>query len=1059
MSIEQKVISKPVSVIVVFAILVGLGVYLIGRIPINQFPEIEVTTVNVRVSYPGAGPEDVEKSVTRLLEGALISLNGLQTLSSTSSEGSSRVSLEFASGIDLAEATNDIRDALERVRNALPDEAGSPQIFKFNASDMPILMLAVRGNRTPEELREIAENRIQPKLEQVDGVALTSLRGGKERIVKVDVIQNRLDAYNLTLTQVSNSLASQNVQIAGGTFIEGNMRYLVRTSGEYTSLADIENTVVAYKGGTSSAAPKPVLLKDLAVVYEGFRDTGNIVYMDGKPGIYISVQKQSGTNSVAVADSVLKRVEELNTSGALPNGIDLFVVRNTTTMTRDSINQVTSSAYSGGVFVVIILFIFLRRLKSTLIVAISIPVSVLITIICMYFMGITLNISSLTGMALGIGMIVDNSIVIIENIFRYRERGAKLRTAALLGSKEMINAIVASTTTTICVFLPLLIFRNSLGRLGMLFYDTSFTVIFSIIASLLIAMLLVPVLASKFLPLVTKKQKQIRFRWLRSIDDAMENGFSAFDALYKRALNKVLDHKLITILIIVGLLLGSISFLPRLGLNLMPFTQDDSVSLSLKMPQGTPVETTLQVLQDMEAVVKREIRGIRNIILTAGGSGAFGGGETNQGSIMINLPPFEKRIDSSNDVRRKLRPYFNAFPGAVFSFGSGGFTMSLGGSSVSIVLKSDNLVKSKAMADQILSLIQKQVPEISDPALDLNEALPELRLVIDREKANSFGVDIATVGNELRANIEGRTATTYRTGGNEYSVLVILREEDRSALPDLGKIFVMSKTGNKVPLASFASFEKATGPVEIRRENQSRIIRVRGTLEPGSSASHVKTKLSALIDSTIIPDQEVIIDYAGAFQEVGQYSFELIKTILMAFLLVFGVMAIQFESFKDPFIIMFTIPLMAIGVIGIQVLTGQALSMFSLVGIVMLLGIVVNNGIVLVDYTNLMVKRGMSVRDACVEAAGNRLRPILMTSLTTILGLIPVAFFSGEGSDLWQPFGQTVIGGLTTSTLMTLFFIPVMYAVFNTNKARVPRRAEAARTAPVVQRGADHETA
>ncbi len=1036
MSIVQKVVNRPTSVIIVFAIIVGLGLYVLGSIPIDQFPQIESNTIMVNTTYSGAGPEDVEKSVTRTLEGALVSVSGLETISSTSSEGSSRITLEFSRDTDLAEATDDIRDALERVRNSLPDGTETPQIFKFDATSMPILQLAVKGNRTLTELREIAETVVQPKLEQVEGVAITNVRGGKERVIRVEIAQDRLEAYRLTVTEVAAGLSSQNIQVAGGNFTQGDRKYVIRTVGEFASIEDIANAVVAYAAvsvepGRSSS--QPILLRDIATVYDGFEDTDNIVYMDGQPGVYIAVQKQSGTNSVGVADKVIKRMKELNKSG-LPRGIELFVVRDMTTQTKDSIANVTTSAYLGGIFAVAILFFFLRRIKSTLIVAISIPISILITVVCMYFMGITLNISSLTGMALGVGMIVDNSIVIIENIFRYRERGTKIRTAAILGSREMINAIVASTTTTICVFLPLLLFRNRLGRLGMLFNDTSFTVIASIVASLLIAMILVPVLASKYLPLVTRRQKQIRIRWLRAIDDFMERMFTALDDMYKRALAKVLSHKSITVLVVVGCLLGTLTFIPKLGLVLMIAPQENSVMLNVEMPQGTPLEKTLAVLQGMETVIREEVT-FTNIITTAGEAGFFGGGTTNEGSITVNLPPFEKRVNSSDEVKQILRKHFNDFPGAVFSFGMGGFS-SLGGSDASIAVKTDNIEKGKATAKQILAFLKASVPEILDPSVDINDALPEYKLFIDRGKANALGVDSATVGNEIKANLKGVTATTYRTGGNEYDVFVVLREEDRQTLPDLEKIFVKNKSGTQVTVANFAHFEKGFGPVEILRENQSRIITVSGTFAPGASVDKVRNRVQTLIDANIIPDDDVTIELTGSFAEVNTYGFELVKIILMAFLLVFGVMAIQFESFKDPFIILFTIPLMAIGVIGIHIISGEALSMFSLVGIVMLLGIVVNNGIVLVDYTNLLVKRGMPVRDACINAGGNRLRPILMTTLTTILGMIPVAFFEGESSSLWQPFGKTVIGGLTTSTLMTLFFIPVLYALFNEKHAR-----------------------
>lgn len=1029
MSMVQKVVDKPITVIVLFAIIVGFGIYVISDIPLEQTPDIEMPMLIVSTSYSGAGPEEVEKTVTRTIEGALMSISGLESMTSTSSEGSCRVSLEFVWGTDISAATDDVRDALDRIKNALPDDAGTPQIFKFNMSSQPILQLAVEGDMTIEELRVLAENKIQPLIEQIDGVAITSLNGGNERSIVVRVAQDRLDAYGLTISTVASSLATQNVQLAGGTFQEGQMRYVVRTKGEYTSLSDIENSVVTYKKSSSSSVSRPVLLKDIATVTDDYEDSGSKVYINGKPGIYISVQKQSGTNSIAVAEKVIKRIEELNAGGSLPKGARLFVVRNETTQTKASLSQVFSTAYEGGLLAVLILFIFLRRLKTTIIVAISIPVSILVTIICMYFMDISLNILSLTGLSLGVGMMVDNSIVVLENIFSYRSRGAKLRTSAIVGTKEMVVAITASTLTTICVFLPLFIFKSNLGMIGVLINDLSFTVIASLAASLVVAAVLVPVLASKYFPITTKAQKQVKIRFLRSIDDFMERMLTGLDNAYKRALAKVLDHKLILILLVFCLVLGTVYFIPKLGFNLMPSTSSDSVRISLTMPLGTPKERTEEVLMGLYDVITKEIKGYREIIVTRGGGGWFGGSSSNSGSISINLPAFEERIDDANTIRKKLLPYLSNFPDAKITFGRSGFSIS---GDADIIVKSDDLVKAKATALEIQSLIEKNIPEITDVEIDLEDGLPQIELIIDREKANALGVNIGTVGSEISKNIAGTTATIYRSGGNEYDVVVRLRDEDKLTEPDLRKIFVIStSTGEKVPIANFATFRKGTGPVTINREMQTRVIHVTGNFTAGAAGSTVMGNTKAMLEANLIHDEDVELEYSGSYAETQEYIVELMKIIIMALILVFAVMAIQFESFRDPFIILFTIPLMAIGVVGFYVISGQALSMFSMVGIVMLVGIVVNNGIVLVDYTNLLMKRGLSVKDACVEAAGNRLRPILMTTLTTILALIPMAFFPGESAEMWQPFGQTVVGGLTVSTLFTLFFVPSIYAIFN----------------------------
>ncbi|TFG61678.1 MAG: efflux RND transporter permease subunit [Spirochaetales bacterium] len=1039
MSVVQNTIKKPTTVIIIFALIVGLGLYLVRSLPIDMLPNIEIPIIVLSTTYTGAGPEDVEKSVTRPLEGAMLSLNGLKRVNSTSSEGSSQIIMEFEYGTDLAAAANDVRDSLDMVRGGLPTDASTPRLFKFNMSSLPILQIAVRGSGSDEQLREIAEDIIQPRLEQVDGVAITSLQGGRVKTVLVYLAQDRLEAYGITLTQVAAALGSQNLQTAGGNIQEGAMKYMLRTTGEFTGIEDIRNAVILNKpvGGGSNVLV-PVLLRDIAEVREDFKKANNLVFINGEPGIYISVQKQSGTNSVDVADKVLARMEELGKTGALPADVSLITVSNTTTMTKSSISQVVSTALQGGIFCVIILFIFLRRIKSTLIVTISIPISILITLIAMYFAKISINLLSLTGIMLGVGMIVDNSIVIMENIFRYRERGAKLTVAANLGTKEMVRAITASTTTTVCVFLPLFLFRSRLGMMGLLFNDLSFTIIVALLASLFIAMFLVPVLGSKYLPIITQKQRPVRIKFLRAIDEFMDRLFIRLDNGYKRILAVALKNRLITILFVLGLFFGTLSFIPKLGLNLMPSMGEDSVNLSVTMTQGTPLDRTYETLAEFEKFINEEVNGIDNVILTAGGGGFLGVPAGNAGSINITLPPFSERIDSPDDIKRKLRSQFDNYPNAEFSFG-GGRGGGFGQAGPEIQVKSEDLEKAKQTALTIAELIRANVPELTEPSVDFVEGLPEMKLFIDRQKANALGVDIASVGRELRSSVEGMTATIYRGGGEELEVFVSLREGDIGNVQDLNKIFVTSRSGAKIPLANFSKFEKDLSPVSIKRTNQSRVVRITGALAQRAAISDVQAKIQELMTRNIVMDDAVRVEFAGSFTEVNEITTELFIIIIISLALVFGVMAIQFESFKDPLIIFFTIPLMLVGVIAMYVITGESLSMFSLVGVIMLVGIVVNNGIVLVDYTNLMRSRGLSLNEACITAGGNRLRPILMTSLTTILGLVPMAFFPGESSQLWQPFGRTVIGGLFTSTLFTLFFVPVMYSLFN--KKKKPRRA------------------
>ncbi|MBN1799218.1 MAG: efflux RND transporter permease subunit [Spirochaetales bacterium] len=1039
MSLTKTVVNRPTTLIIIFGLLVLFGLYTAFNLAIDLFPEISFPGLALITSYSGAGPEEIEKTITRPLESTLSNVSNIKQITSTSSEGTSLIFLEFTYGTNMAEAANDVRDRLEFIKDSLPEEATTPQILKFDMSMIPILRLKVSGNRSPEDLREIAENYIQPRLEQIDGVALASVRGGKEKIIRVEIPQNRLEAYDLNFTQIKNMLMGNNLQISAGTISEGTTNFLVRSAGEFVNVEEIKNTVVAYKTSAASAgfsAQNPtggmigIRLRDIADVFEGFKEQDSLVFINGEPGVFINVQKQSGTNSVQVADRVFKNLPAINRS--LPLGINVGVVRDTTQIIRDSLQQVSSSALLGVLFAIAILFIFLRSLKSTIVISTAIPISLIITLMLMYFFNLTLNLMTLTGLALGLGMLVDNSIVILENIYRYREKGAKLHASAILGAQEMITAITASTLTTICVFLPLALFRNQLEVYGEMFSGLAFTVVISLSTSLIVAILLVPVLTSKYVQLNTRREIVLPPA-LEKIDNIMGRFYTRLENLYKRILKWVLSHKKITIISIVGVFIASFFLIPLVGLQLIPVQEQDSVELSVELPTGTSLEITHSVILQFEEVVKQEVSSYQDIVSEVGEPSVFGflgQSQTNKGSITITLPPYAERKEGSELVKQKLRGHFGDFPGAEITFSQrrgGGFTSS----PFIITFKSDDRELSKNTAQKVLAILKEKVPEITEPILNLEEGLPEIEVKIDRDKAYSLGLSMAAIGQELRANIDGITAGKYRTGGSEYDILLILDEQSRNQLPDLEKIFIMSNFGQKIALASFAEFGRSTGPININRENQTRYLRITGGIAPGASINTVIPRIQQLITEEIPPNENLLIEYGGDFEDMQQYFPALMLVFLIAVLLVFGIMAAQFESFLDPFIIVFTIPLTLIGVIAVHFFTGEAFSLFTIVGLIMLGGIVVNNGIVLVDYTNLLRKRGRPLIEACIEAGGNRLRPVLMTTLTTVLGLAPIAFLKGEGASLVQPIAKTVVGGLTMSTFLTLFLIPVLYAIFN----------------------------
>ncbi|MDR2766923.1 MAG: efflux RND transporter permease subunit [Treponema sp.] len=1048
MSVAKMVVGRPTTIFIIFALLMGLGFFALANLPIDLVPEVSFPTLAVITTYSGAGPEEVERSVTRPLEAALSSVSSLEEISSSSSKGQSMVRLDFSYGTDLADAANSVRDNLERVRRLLPTDADSPMIFKFDMSMIPIMGLMVTGNRSPEELREIAEDTIVPRIEQTPGVATASLMGGREKVVMVEIPQSRLEAYGLTVTQIQQMLAANNLQTAAGTITEGGLSYILTTMGEYASLSEIKNTVISYQGGqveNGKALPRSVYLRDLANVYEGYRDQTSLVLVNNSPTVMLMVQKQSGKNSVQTAQELRKRIPQILRE--IPQDISISEIFNTTDEIQNSITQVTTAAISGAILAILILFVFLRSIKPTIIIGLSIPISLIATIMLMYFAGLTLNLMTMAGLVLGVGMLVDNSIVILENIYHYREKGAKLKPAAILGTAEMVVAIVASTLTTICVFAPLIMFQGLLEMAGELFAGLAFTVVISLAISLVTAMILVPVLSSHYLPLVTRKQQPLSGSLI-----VWDNKFAAFftwlDEKYRNAVRKVLRHKLVVCLSLLGLFIASCFLIPVIGWVFMPEEAADNVSISATLPMGTALEQTEATLQQLQGIVIDEVdkSAYKEIILQAGGGGMFGG-SSNSGQIRIDLVKFSEQTMTADEIKAKMRPHFDEFPGVTFSFGGSFGGMGMGGSAVDIVLRTDDLVKGKEIADRIVSLLKEQVPEATEPSVDLKDGLPQIEIELDRDRVYDLGLNTATIGNEIKAAVDGVTATKYKSGGNEYDVVLILAEADRSTLPALDHIFIMSQVAGRVPLSSFASYKEGTGPMTINRENQSRVIHITAGSVPGTKLNELENKVRSVITAGIPAEDDVVIEYTGGNADMMEMMRNFILILIVAAFLVFGVMASLFESFKDPFIIIFTFPLSLIGIVLIYLITGTIFNILTAVGLLVLLGVIVNNGIVLVDYTNLLRKRGLPLEEACVEAAGNRLRPILMSTLTTVLGLVPMAFFPGEGSEMVAPIGKTVLGGLSFGTLMTLFLMPTIYALMNKRDDERRARAEARREA------------
>ena len=1043
MNLPKYSVKQPVTIVVIYALIMLIAATLVPSIAVDLFPSTVRPVLSVYTSFPGAGPADVERNLTQPLERALSATKGLTRMTSNSSFESSSINLNFRYGTDMDKAMVDVQTLLARLANSLPTGTSTPTVRRFDMSATPIMRLVVRGNYPPDQLRIFAEDQIQGSIERIEGVASADVTGGSTQIINIGVSQNRLAAFNLALSDISQALRGQNILSSGGNLQRGTRNYQLLTQQELVSLDQIRRLPVKTVGIANSAPQNTaspnrsqvIRIEDVAEVSLGYNDNAARVYVNDATGVYIQVQSETNSNSVQVANRVRSALEDINRS--LPQGITISVLSDDTSLIRATMNEVYTNALQGALLAMAILFLFLRNIKGTLIIGVSIPISILLTLMFMSMFGFTLNLLTMTGLIMGLGMIVDASIVILDNVYNYRARGAKPEIAAILGSQEMLRAIIASTATTLCVFIPLILYKNDLEMMGQLFSDLIFTVCISLVCSLVVALTVVPALCGPILKLNTRKQKPLQNPILRSLDNALEGAIIKMEEGYKHALEYCLNHRLLIVALVLVILVFTLLQFDGIGMNMYIRSRtDDIVNLNVSMPQGTTIETTEALVLQLGELVAQNIEGYTNLVLTARRSG------NNQGTIQITLPEPAKQIDTPDSIIRKLTPYISLFPGARISFRAG---RSMGsGSSVEMTISSRDVAALTNTAMEIQDIIIRHLPEIENPTVNIDEGAPQLQIEIDRDRAANLGLSLQAIASEIRTAMDGTTATSISLGDRLVNVIVRLQDQDRRAgLPNLDAIFVLSRSGARISLSNVARIVENRAPSSIRRENQQRLVRVTGELPGTIAATEMQTRLEDTVKQYLVPREGVTVQYLGEAAEIRTYNRRFIFIIALAIFLVFGVMASQFESFVDPLIIFFCLPLLLIGIIWIYKIGNQAMSVFSAVGIVALVGVVVNNGIILVDYTNTLRFRGMGIREACIEAGRSRLRPILMTSLTTILGMVPIAFFPGVGADTIQPIGKTFVGGLSVSTLMTLFVTPVVYSLLKSRGEKRNRSIQA----------------
>ncbi len=1028
MKITDIAVNRPVTTIVLYLAMIVLGVFSLGKLAIDLIPDISFPVISIFSNYPGVAPEEVEENLTRVIENAAASVANVKKVTSVSREGQSIITVEFEWGTNMSEAAADLREKIDLVRDFLPDDASQPSIFKFDPSQIPVMVLTIEGERDLKSLRYFSEHEIKTHLEQVDGVASVIIYGGLEREIHVDLDRTALASYGISVDQVVNILRAENVNLTGGSMSEGSLVYSLRTTGKLQNLTEIRRLIITTKNNI------PVYLENIANVYDGYREEDIEMRVGKTPAIIGIIQKQSGTNTVQVTKRVKEKIDSLSLS--LPEDIRIVEIYTPSDFIERSISNVGQTAIIGGLLAIIIILFFLRNLPITLIISVSIPLSVVITFISMYFFDLTLNMMSLGGLALGIGMLVDNSIVVLENIFRYRENGAKPLEASKLGSQEMATPIIASTLTTIAVFLPLVLFIKGLA--SELFKDLAFTVTFSLLSSLLVALTVIPMLSSK----VKKVKIREKTDSLRSIENELRargRVLRYLDGKYSGILNWALRHRFIVLALILIIFVASLFLVPAVGVEFMPESDEGMLMINAETPLGSNLDTTRRVITIIEDIVEKNVPEKENDFIQIGRQGEDYGRETeNVGSVWLFLSDREERDRDVDEIISELRKQTKDIPGTTirFSKGHGG----MGGSSgLTLSLKGYDLKRGKELAEKIKAIME-DIEIVTDVQISRQEGLPEYLVLVDRERAGQYGLSVSNVGTTIKRAVAGESVANVILDGEEVGILVRLQEKDRLNPEDLNLIYIDSPLGIQVPLSNLVNTEKSYGPVEIEREAQQRVIYINASVQ--GDMKKAVSQIKAGVRKLTMPTGFTII-YGGSWEDFQEILRDLIMVMALAILLVYFIMAAQFESLFDPFLIMFTLPMTFIGVVWMHLITGTTFNAVSGIGLVMLAGIVVNNGIILVDYINLLRKRGYDLIEAVKLAGRTRLRPILMTTLTTILGLIPLSIDIGSGSEMRTPMAQTVIGGLLVSTLFTLVLIPVLYAAFESRKEkRRLKRAE-----------------
>lgn len=1032
MKIYETSVKKPITTSLIFIAIIVLGLFSLSKLSIDQFPEIEMNTAVVLVSYPGASAEDVENNVTKVMESALSTVSDLKKLKSTSKENTAIISVEFNWGTDLDAAVNDMRDKIEMVKSYLPDGCSNPMIMKISTDMMPITIISATADESTAALYKILDDGVANPLNRINGVGSVSISGAPQREIIVDCDPTKLEAYNLTVEQIGSVIAKENVSTPGGNIDIGSQTYSLRIEGEMKESSELDDIVVANYGG------KSIFLKDIASVRDSVQEKAQESFVNGKKGAAIVVQKQTGANSVEVMKQIRKQLPKIQKD--LPPDIQLQEVMNTTDNIENSIASLVETFVLACLFVVIVVLFFLGEWRATIIIMVTIPVALIASFIYLFITGNTINIISLSSISIALGMVVDDAIVVLENVTTHIERGSKPREAAIYGTNEVGVAVIATTLTLIAVFFP---FTMMTGMAGIMFKQLGWMICIIMVVSTASALSLTPMMCS----LLLKREKdKTHSKLFTKIYSPIRRGLDKLDDLYEKLLTWAVRHKTVTICVATAIFVGSLLLGSAIGTDFIPASDNSHITGNLSLPAGANVDRTKEIAKRFQAKLEKDFPEVKQFTYDVGVPGddsensfaMMNASGSNYMSFRIKLTDVEKRkrdmFEIADELRKEIASYTEVEKFSVSAGGQGGMTS---GSTIDVEIFGYDFETTEKIAQTIKSEMEK-IQGLKDVAIDRDEYVPQLQVDFDREKLALNGLNVATASTYVRNRMNGMTASVFREDGEEYKIKVRNDRSHRSSVEDIENILIYNTQGKAVRLSEVAKVVERQAPPSIKRQDRERVVKVSATLY-GTTLDVAAAGIQSVIDKMDIPT-EIGTKIGGSMEDQQESFSDMGMLLILILMLVYIVMAAQFESLRYPFIIMFSIPFAFVGFILSLFITGETINLMSLIGAIMLVGIVVKNGIVLVDYINLNRERGMGISQAVILGGKSRLRPVLMTSMTTILGMVPMSLGIGEGSELWQPMGIAIVGGLTVSTLVTLVIIPTVYCVFASREVKSYRK-------------------